>query len=56
MINHDPEAMRDTMNYIETEWPTITDVHGCAKFVLRNEHDRPIDALCSFWLRHNPCF
>ena len=56
MINHDTEAMRDTIRHIEREWPEITDVVACARYVLRNEDKDEIDVLCGFWSRHNPCY
>ena len=48
----DPEAMEDTVAYIEREWPDISDAWNCARFVLRNEHMKDLDRLCGFWARH----
>lgn len=51
-IIHSLEAMRDTMAYIEREWPDIGDVHGCAQYVLRNETEFTLDQMCCFFMRH----
>ena len=46
-----PMTREQILKYIETEWPEIQDADRCADFVLRNQHNDPVDKILGYYTR-----